>query len=296
MILPLLHANAEVNGPFLAAWSFDPLVTLLILLAGFAYGLGLRRVRRGARRAWPTYQAVAFYAGLAVLALALLGPPDTYNDELFSMHMLQHLALLQIAAPLLLLGRPVQLALRAIAPRRSGPVVKAVVGRSWVRWVLGALTAPLIATLLFNLNLVLWHVPDFYTAALNNEHIHELEHALFFGLALLFWWPIIDPVPRHHKAQPAWALASIFASMLFGSALGAMLTLAHGEIYPTYLSTPKPWGLSPLDDQQIGGLVMWVGGGLLYMSILIAYLVHTFGTGEDSEAAKPATPSTHEIA
>ncbi|HET7037919.1 MAG TPA: cytochrome c oxidase assembly protein [Thermomicrobiaceae bacterium] len=294
MIFPLLHANAAVKGPFLAAWSFDPLVTFCILLAGFAYGLGLQRVRQQERRAIATYQIVAFYAGLAVLALALLGPLDTYNDELFSMHMLQHLALMQIAAPLLLLGRPVQLALRAIAPRRSGPVLKAVFRRHWVRWALGALTAPLIATLLYNLNLVLWHVPAFYTAALQSEHIHELEHALFFGFALLFWWPIIDPVPRHHKAQPAWALASIFASMLFGIGLGALLTLANSEIYPTYLSTPKPWGLSPLDDQQIGGLVMWVGGGFLYMGILIALLIRTFGTGEDSEATKPVVPTARE--
>ena len=292
-LLPLLHASVAPNTPFLAAWSFDPLITVGLLLLAFGYGLALYQLRQRGRRPMPVWQPISFYAGWLTLVVALLGPLDSFNDELFSMHMLQHLALMQIAAPLILLGRPVQLILRALSPGSSKAVARFIGGRGAVRGLLTILAAPAVATILFNLNMVIWHVPNFYDAALSSDGVHALEHSLFLGLAFLFWWPIIDPVPRHHRAHPAWALGAVFASMVVGMGLGAILTLSHSIIYPSYLSTPKPWGLSPLDDQQIGGLSMWVGGGLLYMGILVAILIRTFGTGDESDVviAEPAQPS-----
>lgn len=287
--LPLLHASPPAGTPFFQAWSFDPLVAAGLLVTALLYGLGLRRLGRSGRRPLPPWQAAAFYAGLLLVAFALLGPPDAFNADLFSLHMVQHLALMELAAPLLLLGRPVQLALRAIPARRSASVARAIAGNGGVRGVLTGLTLPFVGTVLFNLNLIVWHVPAFYDAALGSEALHVLEHGLFFGTALIFWWPIIDPVPRHHRAHPAWALGGVFASMVVGMGLGAILTLSGSVIYPSYQSSPKPWGLSALEDQQIGGLTMWVAGGLIYTGILIALLVRTFGTG-DAEPL-PAPPA-----
>jgi cytochrome c oxidase assembly factor CtaG len=289
MVLPLLHGSP--NGSLLTSWNLDPLLVALLLAAAAGYALALREVHRVGRKAPPGWQVASYYAGLAFVALALLGPLDTFNDELFFMHMLQHLALMQLAAPLLLLGRPLQLLLRAVAPKRSGPVVKAIIRPRAVRLVLTTLTAPLVATLLFNVNMVIWHVPNFYDAALRNDLIHELEHLAFFGTALLFWWPIIDPVPRHHRTQPVWGMVMVFVSMVFSIGLGAILTLASNPIYPYYVDRPRAWGISVMVDQQIAGLAMWVGGGLIYLVILIAMLISLFGTGDEpAPSPGPSSP------
>ncbi len=283
MFLPILHGTAD--GPFLKAWNFAPSIVIGLLIAGIGYYLALRQLAANRRRLPPIWQIASFYAGLVAVAIALLGPIDGFNDELFLMHMLQHLLLMQVAAPLVLLGRPVQVALRAISVKRSGPVLKTVLRPRVVRTGLTVLTAPLVATIAFNANLILWHVPNMYDTALKNGTIHDLEHAMFFGFALLFWWPIIDPVPRHHKMPKHWAIAAIFLTMVVGIGIGAILTLAQSLIYPFYATTAKPWGLSPMVDQQIGGLIMWVGGGFLYLLILVGELISFLGWEDESVTA-----------
>ncbi len=287
MLLPLLHGT--VTGPFLLAWDFSPPIVIGLLVGAIGYYLALHKLQQDNRSTPPTWQVLSYYGGLLAVAVALLGPLDTFNDELFFMHMLQHLALMQVAAPLILLGRPVQLALKAISVKRSGPILKTVLRRRPVRTALTLITTPLFAVLAYNANLVSWHVPGFYDAALRSDAIHEIEHLLFFGFALLFWWPIIDPVPRHHKMEKHWAIAAIFVTMVVGIGIGAILTLAPSVIYPFYLGTDKPWGLTPLADQQIGGLIMWVGGGFLYMLVLIGLLVSALGFEDESiPSVRPA--------
>ncbi len=283
MFLPILHGTA--NAPFLTAWNFAPPVVIGLLVAVLGYYLALRQLAMSGRRLPPTWQIASYYGGLVTVAIALLGPVDGFNDELFLMHMLQHLLLMQVAAPLILLGRPVQVAIRAISAKRSGPVLKTVLRPRWVRTGLTLLTAPLVATIGYNANLIMWHVPNLYDAALRSGTVHDLEHAMFFGFALLFWWPIIDPVPRHHKMAKHWAIATIFLTMVVGIGIGAILTLAQSLIYPFYATTVKPWGLTPMVDQQIGGLIMWVGGGFLYLIILVGMLISFLGWEEESVTA-----------
>lgn len=287
MLLPILHGT--VNGPFLEAWDFSPPIVIGLLLAAIGYFLALRHLHLAGRTLPPLWQIMCYYGGLLAVAIALLGPLDTFNEELFFLHMLQHLFLMQAGAPLILLGRPVQLALKAISVKRSGPVLKVILRKRWVRTGLTFITAPLFATLVYNTNLAMWHVPSFYDAALRNGTIHDLEHLLFFGFALLFWWPIIDPVPRHHKMPKHWAIVAVFVSMVVGIAIGAILTLSPSVIYPYYLGTPKPWGLTPLSDQQIGGVIMWVGGGFIYLIILVGLLVSALGFEEEEvPASRPS--------
>lgn len=270
MILPILHGGG--GGPFLTSWNVEPAVAAGLVLAAGAYAIALRRTRETGRPVPPQWQVVAYYGGLVSVLIALLGPLDTFNDEYFFLHMLQHLVLMQVAAPLILLGRPVQVFLRGLAPRYEKPILRAVLRPRGTRWALTLLSTPLVGFVLFNASMIVWHIPAFYDAALVNDRVHDLEHLSFFATGLLFWWPIIDPVPRHHKAPVPWALGMIFFSMLIGSALGAVLTLASGVIYPFYLTAANPWGISALTDQQIGGLIMWVGGGLIYMGILLGML------------------------
>ncbi|MBX6342598.1 MAG: cytochrome c oxidase assembly protein, partial [Thermomicrobiaceae bacterium] len=281
MLLPILHGTA--NGPFLTAWTFSPAIVLGLLVAAVGYGLALRQLRRAGRREPPVWQPLCFYGGLLSLAVALLGPLDTFNDELFSLHMAQHLVLVQVAAPLLLLGQPVQLLLRAVPARRSRPVLRAVLRPGPIRWVLTALTNGVVAFLLFNGAMIIWHVPAFYDAALRSDAVHEFEHITFLVTALLYWWPIIAPVPRHHRLSPIAAMGSLFFTMSVSTAIGAILTLANSVLYPFYLTAAHPWGLTAETDQQIAGLIMWVGSGLLYFGVLLAMMIHTFGF-EDREA------------
>jgi len=284
MLLPLLNAT-EVSVPFPLAWSFDPVITVGLVAGVVLYTLALRRARAAGRRTPPTWQVASYYVGMFAVAFALLGPLDAFNSESFAIHMAQHLTLMQIAAPLILLGRPVQVFLRGVAPRRSGPVLRAVLRRRSARAVLTALTNPVLAFLLFNGAMVLWHLPTFYDAALRNDTVHEIEHLSFFGFALVFWWAIIEPVPRHHKLPVVWALASIFFSGLVATAIGAILTLAPSVVYPFYLHVTNPWGLSALADQQVAGLAMWVGGGLVYGAILLGMLMAALGGEDDDEVA-----------
>jgi cytochrome c oxidase assembly factor CtaG len=135
-----------------------------------------------------------------------------------------------------------------------------------------AVTAPIIAFVLFNGNLGLWHLPMFYDAALRGEWVHHFQHILFAGFAMIYWWTIIDPVPRHHRLLEVWAMGSVFLSMMISSIIGAIITLSNSVLYSFYLEAANPWGWSPLVDQQVGGLIMWVGSFFLYLIVVFALL------------------------
>jgi cytochrome c oxidase assembly factor CtaG len=291
MFVPLLHAT-PVDRPFLLAWAVDPTVLTGLVLAAAVYGLAWRRIQLTGRRKVPLSYPLAYYLGLFSIAFALLGPFDVYNDESLLMHMSQHLLLLQIAPPLIWLGRPVQLILQAVSPQRSGPVLRVALRRSWVRGLLTFVSHPLVAFLAFNVAVIFWHVPKMYDLALSHPTVHELEHISFLFGGLLFWWAIIEPVPRHHKLRTGFALGSIFLSMLVAEALGAILSLDGSVIYPFYNQTSPLWGLSQLNDQQYAGLLMWVGGGLLYLGIIFTILVRSFG--HEEYHASMATPTKAE--
>lgn len=289
MLLPILHACAV--GRSWMGWCFDPPAIALLLATGISYGLAYLAVREQGRQFPPTRQVIAFFLGLASLALALLGPLDTWNDESLTAHMLQHLVLIQVSAPLLILGRPVQLFLRALPPARVKRILQLTVTRPWVRQTLNALFSPLSVTALNAVALVFWHIPRFYDATLVNTTVHVIEHLCFLGTALLFWWVIVEPVPRHHKVAPVWALVMTFVIMVVGMTIGALLTLAPRLVYPFYAAARAPWGLTPLDDQQLAGVIMWVGGGLYYTIILLLLLARWLLAEDRHQAAEHPTPA-----
>ena len=243
------------------------LLQLIVLASALAYARGVAVLWRhaGWGRGIRPAQAARFALGWAALAAALLSPLDELAEASFAAHMVQHELLMVVAAPLLVLGRPLEAWAWALPARWVRTLARA--GRSRVLaapWA--GLTDPLGAWMLHAAALWLWHLPVLFTAALADERVHILQHASFFGSALAFWWAVCG---RGSHAPDGASLASLFTTMLHTSALGALLTFAPTPWYAAYASG-TPGGLTPLEDQQLGGLVMWVPAGFVYVAAGLA--------------------------
>jgi putative membrane protein len=258
-------APHEDAGP--EAWLVVCLALALVL-----YVAGLARLwhRAGAGRGIGAGSALAFAGGWLVLVVALASPLDALADEGFRFHMIQHELLMVVAAPLLVAGRPLAAWTWAL-PGRVDAGIGAALRARWWQFLWRCLTAPATAWALHALALWLWHAPRWFDAALASRPIHEWEHASFLATALLFWWTLIG---RRHGAASGvatgTALASLFTTMLHTGALGALLTFAGTPLYASYRAMAAG-GLTALEDQQLGGLVMWVPAGLVYVGFALAF-------------------------
>ncbi|MFL6626480.1 MAG: cytochrome c oxidase assembly protein [Burkholderiaceae bacterium] len=231
---------------------------LIVSACGYAAGVaGLWR-RAGVGRGILVREVAAFIGGWSALVVALYSPVDALADRSFAMHMAQHEILMIVAAPLLAASRTYEAWSWAL--RRRGVRTLAAVAAGW-RW----LAAPTRAWWLHAAALWVWHVPVLFLAALGNAWIHALQHASFFLPALLFWWAVFGRKRRNHQGT---ALALLVTAMLQMNALGLLLTFAPTPWYAT--DEPPPWGLTALEDQQIGALVMWMFGGMVYAGAALA--------------------------
>lgn len=246
-------------------WALDAWIVVLMTVSTLAYAIGYARLRRrssarGRRtRAW---HACAFAAGMAALVFALCSPLDTLSAALFSAHMVQHETMMLIAAPLLVFGRPLGIwiwALPQAARRQVGRAVRAPgFARAWRR-----LTAPLAGWLMHAAALWGWHTPVLFEAALAHWWVHTLQHTSFMVSALVFWWSVFgEGVSRRSGGH---AMLSVFTTMVHTSALGALIALAPGLWYPSYIEPATALGIDALHDQQAGGLIMWVPGAIAYL-------------------------------
>jgi cytochrome c oxidase assembly factor CtaG len=219
------------------------------------------------RRSWPWWRTALFLLGLAALVASLASPIDAIALELFSIHMVQHMLLLVVAAPLLLAGAPVRPLLRGLPLALRRGVVRAVARNTAFRAILHLLRQPLVAAGLYVVGLYAWHVPALYGAAVESQTIHVLEHTWFLGTALLFWSVVIDPVP--FRATLPYA-ARIPFLLLVGAAqntiLGGLLAFSDRLYYRHYASTTAAYGLDPVTDQRLGGAIMWVPGDLIFLA------------------------------
>ena len=267
---------------FQTAWSWYPSVIAGCLLLLLLY-LAASRPLSPSHAAW-------YAAGVLVLFFALVSPLDALGDDyLFSAHMIQHLLLVLVAAPLLLLGIPRTLAARLLE-------------RPWLAWLEGKLSRPPVAWLLGIGTLWIWHLPVLYNATLASENIHITEHLSFIVTGVIFWWPVLCPL-ADHRLQPGPAIIYIFSAGVANTILGIILTFVPVGLYPRYLHPEDElgalylirhgWGLSAAADQQLGGLFMWVGGGLVFLVAILGILRR----GYLSQAAEnPLSPPTGESA
>jgi cytochrome c oxidase assembly factor CtaG len=253
----------------LRSWSWDPLILVGLgsVAAGYAYafyyfwrhGWLERLLQRGLiRRRQPWY----FAAGLATIFIALLSPIDVLAEMLFLMHMVQHLLLMMVAAPLILLGLP-------------SPLLRWLILELKLRGLLAGLTFPLTAYALLILNFLGWHIPALYEAALRNDFIHNLQHALFFYTALFFSWRVIDPTdgwfPLWNWPPAKWVYLLVAAPPSY--VLGSVLWASSSVWYPFYLEVPRLWGLSALADQRYAGMFMWIQGWMYVMASMLVFFI-----------------------
>ena len=266
------------------------LVGTVIAVAAVAYCVGLHRIWQRATRGHRDLliHGLGFAGGLAAVALALLSPLDRWGTELFALHMVQHEVLMLIAAPLLVLGRPLPVFLWAFSGRSRTWVAQVSHAHS-VQVVWAAMLTPMVAWLLHALVLWIWHAPPLFEAALRNGTVHDIQHVSFLASALVFWAAMIE---TRKQTQQGAVIIYLFTTTVHTSVLGALITFAARPWYAAYMQTPRNWGLSALEDQQLGGLIMWVPGSLVYVAIALVLLVRWIraSAGTDWSSLEPKHP------
>jgi cytochrome c oxidase assembly factor CtaG len=257
------------------AWSHNPAILGGLLALALLYWLGGRERRRRAarRRDW---RVVTFWLGWGSLALALVSPLHALGEVLFWAHMTQHEILMTLAAPLLVLGGTMVPILRAL-PRRGRRAIGRMVRLTTVRTFWRTLTRMDVAWIIQAAVLTGWHLPALYQWSLASEGVHALQHTSFLGAAALYWWSVLEtPAARRHRGA---GVLSLFLTSLYSGALGALITFAATPWYPAYRSTVA-WGLTPMEDQQFAGLVMWMPGGVAYLVAALALTARWLGDAE----------------
>lgn len=256
-------------------WSQEGWLWFLLLLSLALYLPGYGRLhRRGRGR---PARLASFVTGWLTLAAALASPIDAAGGVSFAAHMVQHELLMIVAAPLLILGRPVRTWLWSLPPDWRMLLGRWFGRQRSLHWLRGA-SRPLPASILHFLAVWGWHVPICFEAALRHEAVHIAQHASFFISALLFWWSVLA---KGRRTEPdRGALFYLFTTMMHTSALGALLALSTRLWYPAYGTLAWQLGLSPLEDQQLGGLIMWIPGALSYVVVALALCARWLMGGE----------------
>jgi putative membrane protein len=249
---------------------------LWVLGAALLYWLGGSSRRRPARSI-DRWRTVAFAGGLGAILLALDSPLDGLADELFWVHMTQHILLIGVATPLLALARPWIRMWRGVPVGVRRPVARSIARSprwAWARRVAAFGGGAIASWIIFNVSFCVWHLPGLYDAALRSPPVHSLEHFTFFATALLFWTRVIDSPPwRSPLSEPA-KIAYLASTLVVGWVLAIVLALATSPLYAAYSAEAnRPGQISALTDQQLAAGVMWVPGSLAYTIaiVLIAY-------------------------
>jgi len=256
----LFHEGKPHNWhDLIRAWSFEPLVVISLIISALLFFLGLYRLKGRSIRTW---EALCFALGWLALFVALVSPLHAWGQVLFSAHMTQHEVLVLVAAPLLVLGRPLIAFLWALPldwSRSLGNIARL----RWLNRLWRTFTIPLVAWLVHAVALWVWHIPLLFEAVLYHESVHTAQHLSFLISALLFWWALIHG-PQGAMGYGA-AVLYLFTTSVHSGVLGALITLAGSVWYPSYVGLTNSWGLTPLEDQQLGGLIMWIPAGLVYV-------------------------------
>ena len=269
---------------------------LSVALVWIALALHLQGERRAAiitgrpRGTSARWRAASFYAGLATIVIALLGPIDSLAETLFWVHMVQHVLLMTVAAPLIVLGAPWMSLWRPLPLDWRRTVARSLVrspALAPVRTAGRALGRPLGAWIAFNLNLALWHIPAVYDLTLQNPGVHILEHTSFLLFAILLWAQVIESPPLRARLSSSGGAYYMVGTLIVGSLLSAVLVFAPTPLYPLYAHlADRPGGISALTDQRLAGMVMLVLGSLSMVVYVFASLWRRLGQVPDGEDAR----------
>lgn len=262
-------------------WVLDPVLIVLLLAAAGLFWYAIRRRKRDHGGEFSGWRVASFLGALATIFVVLLSPLDGLGEQyLFWAHMLQHMILMLIVAPLIVLGFP-------------GWIIDRLLGVRGVHEVVRRLTRPVPALLISQAVLLGWHVPVFYEAALQDRHIHDIEHLSFLAAGLLMWWPVLSRSTRLPASPPQWLIPYLFVLPIPMSVLGALITFSREVIYETYAIAPRLWDVSALHDQEISGLIMWVPGKLLFWVAMgiVFYRWFSRENAADQMDARSASPT-----
>jgi putative membrane protein len=262
--LPFAHIAPTAGATGWLGWDWELLIAPLLALLIFCYGRGLWRVwrRAGVGAAIRPWQASSFAGGVLVLGIALVGPLDNATADSFSAHMLQHMLLMLVAAPLIAFGSPVAPMLLGLPKDVRGGVLRwrrTSTGRAVLEWF----GRPSVSWSLYAVALIFWHVPSIYQAALSTGVVHGIEHVTLFTAALLSWWTLIGPA-RHRRLAYGPSVLYVFGLMLLCTGISAWFTLSPHPLYGAYSS--GAFGLTALEDQQMAGVIMGVMTGIAYLA------------------------------
>jgi putative membrane protein len=263
-------AASDIRPTVTTSWSWPPVIVTGLALTAILYVIGtVRMLRRSAKPRLHTAAITFFVAGWISLLIALDSPLHEISEQLFWVHMTQHEILMLISAPLLVLGRPLVAFLWALPPRWREQVADIGRARSF-RTIWDGFSSPASAWLISALGLWVWHLPWLFDKTLQSDWTHAAQHTTFLLTALLFWWPLTNPTPRLSYGA---AIVYVFTTALHTSILGALLTFAPRPWYSPYVATAPLWHLTALEDQQLGGLIMWIPAGTLLIAVGLWLLV-----------------------
>jgi putative membrane protein len=252
-LLPLLHAGATLS-PWRFSVHASTVIGILALVALYGW-----RARTHARRdgvVLSRSKQACLAVALLTLFLSLNGWLHDLSDSyLFSAHMVQHLVLALVVAPLLIMATPGWM----LRPALAYPVVRVVAG-----WV----TNPLRAFAIFNVVMAAWHLPPLYNLAMAHHDVHIVQHLMFLVAAVLMWWPILSPLPELPRLAYPLQMLYLFLMSIPMSIVAVYIAYAGDLLYPVYATAPRVWGISPMQDQLIGGLIMWIPGGLFFFAVI----------------------------
>ena len=268
MVFALLHPFSQFSW---LKWSIHP--STVIGLAALA-ALYLWRARSAtSENILSGWRKLSFFSSLLVIFGSLNGPIHDLSDTyLFSAHMVQHLLLTMLMPPLMILGVPGWM----LRPLLRNRVISRVARR---------VTKPITCFVIFNLVIAVWHLPIFYNAAMDNHNIHILEHLMFMAAAVLMWWPITSQLPELPRLSYPGQMLYCFLMILPMSIVAIYISMADQVLYPAYSAAPRVTSLSPLEDQLLGGLIMWVPGGVIFMIIMTVVFFRWAARGEDDSAS-----------
>jgi len=262
LLVRLLDDRPRPVTPYELSWALHPSVIIGTGLLGALYFWGIGPLRRGRALGPPAtrWQIASFSAALVVLLFALNGPMHDLSDYyLFSVHMVQHLALTLLFPPLLIAGTP-------------GWLLSPILTHPPIRRAARVVTHPMVAAGLYTFTIAAWHTAPAYDLMMRDHDVHIATHIMFMVAATIMWWPVMSPSRELPPLSPGLAMLYLFLVGIPMQLVAAMITMADRVLYPWYATAPRMWGLSPLDDQRLGGLLMWVPGNLwMFLAIGVVF-------------------------
>ena len=290
--------DAELSA-LLRSWEWRFVVIASVGLSCSVYINGFTRIRtlRSGRASRdvvglvPYWRLLSYMGGLLCIVLALLSPVEVLSGQLFFMHMIQHMLLVMCAPPLLLLSNPFPVLLWGLPGKARKMVAGLFVGKSLLRQLLEQYAGPGMCWIMFVIIYIGWHDPLLYEAALTSRFVHDIEHISFFLVSMLFWWHVTSAAPRIHQnlvygRRITYLLVTVPVNMI----TGVVITFSREPIYEYYVKIQRPWSLTVMQDQMLGGIIMWIPGSMMLIVAIIVLVVRMMSSDE-----RKSTSRLHQI-